>query len=80
MPGICQEKEKNLVNRDIEELISVRLASMLQNNPSRMDYYERDMAIINGYNAEQDRATIEKTFMDLMNLTNSMTQEEKRYV
>ena len=31
-------------------------------------------------NNEQDRANIEKTFMDLMNLANSMNQEEKRYV
>lgn len=36
--------------------------------------------IIDEYNNEQDRAIIEKTFMDLMNLANSMNQEEKRYV
>ena len=53
---------------------------MLKENPSRVDYYERYQTIIDEYNNEQDRANIEKTFMDLMNLVNSMNQEEKRYV
>lgn len=53
---------------------------MLKENPNRVDYYERYQTIIDEYNNEQDRANIEKTFMDLMNLANSMNQEEKRYV
>lgn len=44
-----------------------------------IDYYEHQ-AIIDAYNSEQDRATIEKTFMDLMDLANSMDQEEQRHV
>ena len=42
--------------------------------------YERYQQIITEYNSEQDRSQIEKTFMDLMNLANSMEQEVKRYV
>lgn len=42
--------------------------------------YERYQQIIEDYNSEQNRATIEKTFMDLMDLANSMDQEEQRYV
>ena len=38
------------------------------------------MVSIEAYNAEQDRSTIEKTFMELMKLARDMTQEEKRYV
>lgn len=53
---------------------------MLKNNPSRIDYYERYMKIIEAYNKEQDRTTIEKTFMDLMDLANNMSEEEQRYV
>ena len=49
-------------------------------NPQRIDYYERYQEIIEAYNSEQNRATIEKTFMDLMDLANSMDQEEQRYV
>lgn len=53
---------------------------MIKNNPKRVDYYERYQKIIEEYNQEQDRANIEKTFMELMNLANSMNQEERRYV
>ena len=49
-------------------------------NPQRINYYERYQKIIDDYNSEQNRATIEKTFMDLMNLANGMDQEEQRYV
>ena len=73
-------KKKNLLITDLDELIQTRLESMLKENPSRVDYYERYQTIIDEYNNEQDRANIEKTFMDLMNLANSMNQEEKRYV
>lgn len=73
-------QNKNLVMRDLEEVIKGKLESMLFSNPNRMDYYERYQQIIEDYNSEQNRATIEKTFMDLMNLANSMDQEQKRYV
>jgi type I restriction enzyme R subunit len=73
-------KTKNLVIKDLEELIRARLDGMLKENPNRVNYYERYQKIIEAYNQEQDRATIEKTFMDLMDLANSMKQEEQRYV
>lgn len=73
-------KRKNLVMRDLEEIIQQKLDRMLFTNPERINYYERYQQIIMGYNAEQDRATIEKTFMDLMDLANQMNQEEQRYV
>ena len=73
-------KKKNLVLKDLEELIQMKLDRMLFTNPERINYYERYQQIIDDYNSEQDRATIEKTFMDLMDLANSMNQEEQRYV
>lgn len=72
-------KKKNLVMRDLEEVIQQKLDRMLFHNPNRIDYYERYQKIIEAYNSEQDRATIEKTFMDLMDLANQMNQEEQRY-
>lgn len=72
--------KKNLLLNDLDELIQVRLEGMLKENPKRVDYYERYQKIIEEYNKEQDRATIEKTFMELMDLANSMNQEEQRYV
>ena len=73
-------KKKNLILKDLEELIQTRLENMLFSNPNRINYYDRYQEIIAAYNAEQDRATIEKTFMDLVDLTNSMDAEQQRYV
>ncbi len=71
--------KKNLVMKDLEEVLEQKLNKMLFANPDRINYYERYQQIINDYNSEQDRATIEKTFMDLMKLANQMNQEEQRY-
>ena len=72
-------KKKNLVMHDLEEVIRQKLDRMLFTNPDRINYYERYQAIIEAYNSEQARATIEKTFMDLMDLANQMNAEEQRY-
>ncbi|WP_314991295.1 type I restriction endonuclease subunit R [uncultured Campylobacter sp.] len=72
-------KTKNLAMKDLEEIIKQKLDSMLFSNPNRIDYYERYGQIIAEYNTEQDRATIEKTFMELMDLANQMSKEEQRY-
>ncbi len=72
--------KKNLVMKDLEEVIQQKLDKMLFSNPNRINYYERYQQIITNYNSEQDRANIEKTFMDLMDLANQMNQEEQRYV
>ena len=76
----ARTKHKNLLLKDLSDLVAQRLARMLSKNPGRIDYEERYQEIIEAYNQEQDRAAIEKTFMDLMNLASSMNEEEKRYV
>ena len=76
----ARAKQRNLVLKDLEDLIQERLEKMVTANPSRINYYERYQKIIDDYNRERDRATIEKTFMDLMDLASSMDQEEQRYV
>ena len=73
-------RKKNLVMKDLEDLIQQKLDRLLFNNPDRINYYERYQQIITDYNSEQDRANIEKTFMDLIDLANSLDQEEQRYV
>ena len=76
----ARAKKKNLILKDLDDLIRERLEKLLFANPQRIDYYERYQQIIEDYNSEQNRATIEKTFMDLMALASSMDQEEQRYV
>ena len=76
----AKARQKNLILKDLQELLQEKLGQMLFNNPDRVNYYERYQQIIAEYNGEQDHATIEKTFMELMALANSLEQEEQRYV
>lgn len=76
----AKKQHKNLVLKDIQELLEERIAMMLAQNPARINFYDRYQEIIKAYNAEQDRVTIEKTFMELMDLTEKLTVEEKRYI
>ena len=73
-------KTKNLLLKDLQDLVEDRLADMMRRNPGRINYYERYQQIIEEYNAEQDKAVIEKTFIDLTNLVNDLNDEEKRYL
>ena len=76
----AKAKQKNLLLKDIQELLQERLAEMLAQNPSRINFYERYQEIIESYNQEQDRASIEKIFEELMDLTKKLSEEERRYV
>ena len=76
----AKSREKNLLLKDVQELLQERIAKMLAQNPSRINFYEKYQEIIHEYNQEQNRVTIEKTFEDLMKLSDELTEEEKRYV
>ena len=71
---------KRLVLKDLKELIEAKLKKLLIGNPKRVNFYERYKQIIEDYNNEQNRASIEQTFDELMKLVNTLTQEEHRYV
>ncbi len=73
-------KNKNLVLRDLEALVEKRLQGMLLNSPERINYYERYREIIESYNTEQNQVKIEKTFMELMALSNDLDSEQQRYI
>ena len=76
----AKSKEKNLILKDIQELLQERIAQMLAQNPARINFYEKYQEIIREYNQEQNRVNIEHTFEELMQLSTQLTEEEKRYV
>lgn len=76
----AKSKEKNLILKDIQELLQERIAQMLSQNPVRVNFYEKYQEIIHEYNQEQNQVNIEQTFEDLMQLSTQLTEEEKRYV
>lgn len=73
-------KRKALALKDIRDLVEDKLAAMLAQNPERMDYYRKYQEIIADYNREKDRATVEDTFARLVELAQSLDDEQKRAV
>ncbi|MGN0822092.1 MAG: type I restriction endonuclease subunit R [Akkermansia sp.] len=70
------------IMRDIQALLEDRLRRMLRVNSEgvRMGYYEHYLELIKQYNESQDRAAIEKIFAELLQLSEKLSKEEKRYV
>ena len=53
---------------------------MLKRNPLRADYYKRYQQIIEEYNREKDRVTIEETFAALLKFVEELNDEDKRAI
>jgi type I restriction enzyme R subunit len=64
--------------QDIRDIVEQKLAEMLARNPTRMDYQRKYEEIVADYNREKDRTTIEETFRRLVELVNSLDEEQKR--
>jgi type I restriction enzyme R subunit len=64
--------------QDIRVIVEQKLAEMLARNPSRMDYQRKYEEIVADYNREKDRTTVEDTFRRLLELINSLDEEQKR--
>lgn len=64
--------------QDIRTIVEQKIAEMLARNPTRMDYQLKYEQIISEYNQEKDRTTIEETFRKLVELVNSLDEEQER--
>ena len=64
--------------QDIRDIVEKKLAEMLARNPTRMDYQRKYEEIVADYNREKDRTTVEETFRRLVDLVNSLNEEQKR--
>lgn len=71
-------RRKHAALQDIRDVVEKKLAQMLARNPLRMDYYKKYQQIIADYNREKDRATIEATFAQLVELAASLDAEQRR--
>lgn len=73
-------KKKNTVANSLMAMVEKRLKTMIEKNPSRMNFYKRYQEIIIEYNLEKDRVLIEKTFAELMKFVEELDYEEKRSI
>jgi type I restriction enzyme R subunit len=71
-------KKSTVMN--LRDAIAQKLAAMLKRNPLRTDFQKRYEEIVDAYNQEKDRVTIEKTFEALMLLESELSEEQKRAV
>lgn len=73
-------KNKNLLMKDLQELVEQRLARMLSTNPLRIDYYQRYQEIVDEYNRDNQKDEIAIIFEKLMKLVSELDDEQKRYI
>ena len=71
---------KNTIVHDLKTVIEKKLFRMMQQNPARTDFQKHYEDIVEAYNREKNRATIEQTFEDMMRFTEILTEEDKRAV
>lgn len=83
-PRLSQEfaktKRPHLLLDELRDVIEERLVVALRENPLRIDFYERYERIIEEYNSEQDKATIEKTFNDLIRLSQELDEKQREWI
>ena len=73
-------KRKATAIEDIRQIVEEKLAQMLAANPLRMNYEKKYQEIIAAYNQDKDRATIEATFAQLMDVLAGLDVEQRRAV
>lgn len=71
---------KNTTVQSLKELIEKKLLKMLMQNPTCTDFQKHYEEIIDAYNSEKDRVTIEAAFEVLLKLVDALTEEEQRAV
>ena len=64
--------------QDIRTIVEQKLADMLARNPMRLDYQIKYENIVDDYNREKDRTTIEDTFRRLVELVQGLDEEQTR--
>ena len=71
---------KKTITQNLRYAIEQRLKLLLAQNLLRTDLQKHYEEIIEKYNREKDRVTIEKTFESLLKLFQNLDQEEKRAI
>ncbi|MDA0193564.1 MAG: type I restriction endonuclease subunit R [Bacteroidetes bacterium] len=71
---------KNTAVQSLKDRVEKKLNRMLDQNPLRVDYYERYQKIIDEYNIGKEYKTIKEIFDQLLGLFQDLSEEDKRAV
>ncbi len=79
-----QEFERSRIKRtavqNLSQAIDNKLRRLMERNPLRTNFQRHYEEIVDAYNREKDRPSIEKTFEELVRLVQELDQEESRAV
>lgn len=73
-------KKKKTTVQNLKAAIESKLHRMIKDNPMRADLQQHYEDIIERYNREKDRLTIEQTFEELIKFVNELDEEEYRAI
>ncbi len=73
-------KTKHTTVQSLKSVIEKKLERLIQRNPLRTDFQKHYEKIIEEYNQEKNRKSIEATFEELLKFVNELDEEEKRAV
>lgn len=71
-------ENKNIAVQSLKDRVNKKMNRMLDQNPMRIDFYERYQEIIEDYNNGKEYANIIELFNALMALFSDLSEEEKR--
>ena len=71
---------KNTTVQSLKFIIQKRLQLLIAQNPLRADFQAHYQQIVDKYNREKDRVTIEHTFEELLRFMNELDEEEARAI
>lgn len=74
----AQGAQKHTQVQNLKIAIEKRLATMLASNPLRTDFQRHYEDLVEEYNQEKDRVTIERTFEALLRLVADLDEEQER--
>lgn len=77
------ERQRNGLHnavQSVRDAVEKRLQEMIQQNPLRVDFQRHYEDLVEKYNREKDRQTVEQTFEELLKFVARLDQEEKRAV
>lgn len=69
---------KNIAIQSLKDRVSKKMNRLIDQNPMRIDFYERYQEIIENYNNGKEYATVKELFDQLITLLGSLSEEEKR--
>jgi type I restriction enzyme R subunit len=75
-----KSENKNLIMFDLQEAIERKLEQMVQQNPIRLEFYDKYKKIIDDYNQGKDQQAVQKAFDELQGFMQELSEEELRSV